>query len=52
MHQEENDYVSPIINLFGFAKLHGFHGNPLCDFKECGVSTKIFISQQQVVIQY
>ena len=25
---------------FGYMEFHGFHGNPLCDFKECGVCTK------------
>ena len=29
--------LSPqIINPFGYVKLHGFHDNPLCDFKEWG----------------
>ena len=41
-----------IINPFGYVKLHGFHGNPLCDFKEWGVPTKILICQQQLVIEY
>ena len=27
---------SPIIKPFGYVKLHGFHGNLLCDFKEWG----------------
>ena len=42
----------PIINPFGYVKLHGFNGNLLCDFKGWGVSTKILISQQQLVIEY
>ena len=24
-------------------EFHGFHGNPLCDFKEWGIHTKILI---------
>ena len=32
----ETNKVLPIINPFGNVKLHGFHGNPLCDFKEWG----------------
>ena len=26
----------PVINPFGYVKLHDFHGHPLCDFKEWG----------------
>ena len=33
-------------------KFQGFHGNPLCNFKECGVRTKILISQQQLILEY
>ena len=25
---------------FGYVKLYGFHGNPLCDFRECGCTYK------------
>ena len=32
--------MSPDNNPFGNVKLHGFHGNPSCDFKEWGVPTK------------
>ena len=28
------NYVTPIINPFGYVKVHAFHGNPLCFFKE------------------
>ena len=31
---------SSIINSFGYFKIHGFHGNPLYDFKDCDHSYK------------
>ena len=37
---------------FGCMKVHGFHGNPLCDLKVWGVHTKILISQQQLIVEY
>ena len=44
---------SSIMNPFGYVKLHGFQGSPLCDFKEWGDSTKkTLISQQELVIEY
>ena len=27
-------------NLFWLCEMHGFHGNPLCDFKEYGCTYK------------
>ena len=31
---------SSIIHLFGYLKWHGFHGNPICDFKDWECSFK------------
>ena len=42
---------SPIINLFWLCEMHGFQGNPLCNFKEWGCTYKILISQQQLVLE-
>ena len=44
--------LSSKINSFGFMKLYGFHGNPLSDFKEWGVPSKILISQQHLILEY
>ena len=33
-----NKLCSSIINPFFYFKIHGFHGNPLCDFKDWGHS--------------
>ena len=33
-------------------KFHGFHGNPLCDFKKWGYTYKILISQQHLILDY
>ena len=32
-------------------KCHGLHGNPLFDFKEWGVRTKILTPQQQLIVE-
>ena len=39
-------------SIFGNVKLHGFHGNQLCDFRKWDESTKILISQQQLILEY
>ena len=39
------------INALCYMKCHGLHGNPLFDFKEWGVHTKILISQQQLIVE-
>ena len=33
-------------------RLLGFHGNPLCDFREWGIPTKILKSQQKLILEY
>ena len=43
---------SSIIHPFGYLKWYGFRGNPLCDFKDCGYSLKILISQQHLILEH
>ena len=33
-HFKGKNLCSSIINPFGYFKIHGFHGNPLYDFKD------------------
>ena len=37
---------------FGFIKCYGFHGNPLCDFKEREYTYKLLIAQQYLILDY
>ena len=40
-------------SIFGYyAKLHGFHDNPLGNFKDMGVPTKILIIHQQLMLKH
>ena len=33
-------------------KLHGFHDNPLCDFKDWGCTYKMLKYQQQLILKH
>ena len=38
--QCETKFISKYFDM-GYVKMHGFHGNPLCDFREWGVGLQI-----------
>ena len=47
----QRNYVLQKLIYLGNLKFHGFHGNPLNDFKERGVPAKIIISERQLILE-
>ena len=40
------------INIFGYFEIHGFHGNPLSDFKDWEHATKILLSLSHLILEH